>query len=172
MNRNVTTSVIASVEVTSLALCRSLDVGEPPIRLMTPTLTLSTSRHDPADLGRLRADLGFDSDSGISLPADFHVDTSASILLTVNNCLANYTYGGVCNYVFMGKAKSKHFRHMRSSFLNCKGRAFALCPAEAHDMGRNISRNTSISTLGDYASSKPVHVDWRRYERGFGSGWL
>ena len=126
MNRNVTTSVIASVEVTSLALCRSLDVGEPPIRLATSTLTLSASRHDPDDLGNLRAGVGFDSDSGISLPADFHVDMSASILLTVNNCFANYTYGGVCNYVFMGKAKSKHFRHMRSSFLNSKGRAFAL----------------------------------------------
>ena len=89
VNREVTKSVIASVEVTALALCRGLDIGEPPIRLATSTLTVSASRHDPADLGRLRADLGFDSDSGISLPANFHVDTSASILLTVSHCFQN-----------------------------------------------------------------------------------
>ena len=89
VNREVTNSVIASVEVTSMALCRSLDVGEPPIRLSTPTLTVSSSRHDPADLGNLRDDFGFGSNSGISLPADFHVDTSASILLAVSHCFQN-----------------------------------------------------------------------------------
>ena len=94
VNRNVTNSVIASVEMTSVALCRSLDVGKPPIRLTTSTLTFTASRHDPADLGRLRDDIGFGLDSDVTLPADFHVDASANIMLSVSHCFAkHYTNG-------------------------------------------------------------------------------
>ena len=88
VNRNVTNSVIASVEVTSLALCRSLDVGEAPIRLATSTLTVSASRHDPADLGNLSTGVGFGFDAEVTLPADFPFDASTSVLLWVNQCFA------------------------------------------------------------------------------------
>ena len=138
VNRNVTNSVIASVEVTSLALCRSLDVGEAPIRLTTSTLTVSSSRHDPADLGNLSTGTGFGFDAEVTFPPDFHVDSSTSVLLWVNNSFAIYIYFKItwlypnCShfiYIFTLQCTRKSYLNIFFFCLVCLRKATCRCPA-------------------------------------------
>ena len=72
---------MSSMDIVAVTLGHTSDVNAPPIQLRTATFTLAASRHDPSGLASIT--FRADNITSVTLPDNFHVDASESVLLSV-----------------------------------------------------------------------------------------
>ena len=104
VTRDVTRSVVSSMGIVAVTICRASDVNTPPVELNATTFTLATSRNDASGLANLS--LGAGNVTGVTLPDNFHIDASESVLISVgcigtcvviqshksSTCIVNHTH--------------------------------------------------------------------------------
>ena len=81
VTRDVTSSLVASMNVAAVKLSRASDVNAPPVQLQTASFTMTASRNDLSGLANLTVGAG--NATSVNLPNDFRVDTSDSVLVSV-----------------------------------------------------------------------------------------